>query len=81
MRGSQQMTADDITDAWLAGNIEAVRSDKLKNVVTIWLIYQRLKFIRGDSDTAAMEDNLRRLQQALAATGKKHLQQLLETWD
>lgn len=79
--GTPQMTPAATLDAWLAGNIEQIRNDKLVNVVNIWLVYQRLRYIHGEIDLNGMKDEQQQLQQVLVNSGIPQLAQLMKEDD
>ena len=76
--GKPQMTPAATLDAWLAGNIEQIRNDRLVNVVNVWLVYQRLRFIHSEIDLVGMKVEQQQLQQALVSTGIPQLAQLMK---
>lgn len=76
--GKPQMTPAATLDAWLAGNIEQIRNDRLVNVVNVWLVYQRLRFIHSEIDLDGMKVEQQQLQQALVSTGIPQLAQLMK---
>jgi len=78
--GKMGMSGDKVWDQYLQGNIEAIRNYCETDVLNTYLVFLRWELARGKLGTAAWEKECGQLREALAETGKPHLQGFLDAW-
>lgn len=78
--GKMGMDGSKVSDAWLAGEIEAIRNYCETDVLNTWLVYLRFELMRGTIDQAMYDKDCQDLQDMLSGSGKPHLLEFLEHW-
>jgi len=78
--GKMGMDGSKVFDAWLNGQIDAIRDYCETDVLNTWLVYLRFELMRGVIDEATYEQECLSLQQHLGESDKPHLQEFLQHW-
>lgn len=78
--GKMGMDGGKVWDAYLDGDIAAIRDYCETDVLNTYLVYIRYELIRGRLSTAAYEDECERVKAMLGAKDKPHLTEFLRVW-
>lgn len=78
--GKMGMDGSKVCDAWLNGEIGAIRDYCETDVLNTWLVYLRFELMRGNIDQAGYETERELLWALLADSDKTHLQEFLRHW-
>ncbi len=78
--GKMGMDGSGVFDAWMNGEIKAIRDYCETDVLNTYLVYLRFELIRGHIDQSRFDEECRFLQQWLAESGLQHFQRFLECW-
>jgi predicted PolB exonuclease-like 3'-5' exonuclease len=78
--GKLGLAGDQVWDAYLAGELEAVRRYCEVDALNTYLIYLRFQLLRARLDRAGLEAELERLRTLLRASGEPHHAEFLKAW-
>jgi hypothetical protein len=78
--GKMGMSGAHVWDAFLAGEIEAIRNYCESDVLNTFLVYLRFQLIRGHQTGAAYQRELELLKGTLEQEDKPHFREFLENW-
>jgi predicted PolB exonuclease-like 3'-5' exonuclease len=78
--GKLGMHGSKVFDAWLAGDIDAIRDYCETDALNTFLIYLRFELLRGRLTPAEYERRRRQIRAALLDDGRGHLNQFVEAW-
>ncbi|TNG00934.1 MAG: 3'-5' exonuclease [Gammaproteobacteria bacterium] len=78
--GKMGMDGSKVFDAWLAGEIEAIRDYCETDVLNTWLVYLRFEQMRGNLNASDFSQECEKLKETLIQSGKAHLQEFLARW-
>jgi predicted PolB exonuclease-like 3'-5' exonuclease len=78
--GKMGMDGSKVFDAWVHGEIEAIRNYCETDVLNTWLVYLRFELMRGSIDQAVYDSECHHLQDVLKGSGKPHLLEFLGHW-
>lgn len=78
--GKMGMDGSKVFDAWLNGEIGAIRDYCETDVLNTWLVYLRFELMRGVIDQPAYDQECQSLQQYLEDSKKPHLLEFLQHW-
>ena len=78
--GKLGFSGDQVWDAYLAGELAAVRRYCETDVLNTYLIYLRFQYLRGALDRAALEAEFERLRALLRASDEPHHAEFLKAW-
>jgi len=78
--GKMGMDGSKVWDAYLAGEIGAIRDYCETDVLNTYLVYLRFELIRGRLTPATYEVECSRVRESLRAEGKPHLDEFLAAW-
>jgi hypothetical protein len=78
--GKMGMEGSKVWDAYQAGRIAEIRNYCETDVVNTYLVFLRFQHIRGLLDDAALEIELGRVRDMLAAAAQPHLSAFLDAW-
>jgi len=78
--GKLGMSGDKVWDAYLAGEIEAIRNYCETDVLNTFLIYLRFELIRGLLSREEYAAENQRVREALRAQPKPHFEEFLAAW-
>ena len=78
--GKMGMSGASVWDAFMAGEIEAIRNYCESDVLNTFLVYLRFQLIRGHLTGAAYQQELELLRATLAQEDKPHFREFLENW-
>ena len=78
--GKMGMDGSQVWDAYLDGDIRAIRDYCETDVLNTYLVYIRYELMRGRLSTASYQDECARVKEMLAAKGKPHLTAFLSAW-
>ena len=70
-----------VFDAWMNGEINAIRDYCETDALNTYLIYLRFELMRGGLEAATYAEECARLRQALTALNKPHLREFLRRWE
>jgi predicted PolB exonuclease-like 3'-5' exonuclease len=79
--GKLGFSGDQVWDAYLAGELQAVRQYCETDALNTYLIYLRFQFLRARLDRAALEAELERLRAFLRLSSEPHHAQFLKAWE
>jgi hypothetical protein len=79
--GKLGFSGDQVWDAYLAGELQAVRHYCETDALNTYLIYLRFQFLRARLDRTALEAELERLRAFLRASPEAHHAQFLKAWE
>jgi predicted PolB exonuclease-like 3'-5' exonuclease len=79
--GKLGFSGDQVWDAYLAGELQAVRHYCETDALNTYLIYLRFQFLRARLDRAALEAELERLRAFLRLSSEPHHAQFLKAWE
>lgn len=78
--GKQGMHGNKVGEAFLAGELAAIRHYCETDVLNTYLVYLRFELMRGRLDETAYRAESSTLRAALAAAGQPHLDAFLDAW-
>ncbi|MGA8707423.1 MAG: 3'-5' exonuclease [Steroidobacteraceae bacterium] len=78
--GKLGFSGEQVWDAYLAGELAAVRRYCETDVINTYLIYLRFQHLRARLDRTALEAEFERLRALLRASGEPHHAEFLEAW-
>jgi hypothetical protein len=78
--GKLGLSGDKVWDAYLAGELAAVRRYCETDVLNTYLIYLRFQFLRGRFDRAGLDSEFERVRALLSASGEPHHAEFLQAW-
>jgi predicted PolB exonuclease-like 3'-5' exonuclease len=78
--GKLGFAGDQVWDAWLRGNIGAIRDYCETDVMNTYLIWLRFQFMRGQLDAAGLAEEMNRVQRFLEASGANHWKAFSAAW-
>ena len=78
--GKLGLSGERVWEAYLAGELAAVRRYCETDVLNTYLIYLRFQHMRGRLDHAALEAELERVRRLLQASGEPHHAEFLQSW-
>lgn len=78
--GKLGMHGSKVWEAWLDGEIGAIRDYCETDALNTFLVYLRFELIRGRLGPAGYRERCEQVRTALAADGRPHLQRFLEAW-
>lgn len=78
--GKMGQSGADVTDQWLAGEVEAIRNYCETDVVNTYLIYLQFERMRGRLTETQWQVERQRLRDYLANSGRAHLEAYSEAW-
>lgn len=78
--GKLGMSGADVWDAWLAGQVGAVRDYCETDVLNTWLVYLRFERLRGRLTAEEVAAEEARVVETLTRDGRPHLLQFLAAW-
>jgi 3'-5' exonuclease len=79
--GKLGFSGDQVWDAYLAGELLAVRRYCETDVINTYLIYLRFQLLRGRLDRAALDAEFERLRALLRGSGEPHHAEFLRAWE
>ncbi|MDY6942378.1 MAG: 3'-5' exonuclease [Pseudomonadota bacterium] len=79
--GKMGMRGDKVWDAFLAGEVAAIRDYCETDALNTYLIYLRFQLIRGDLDPAGYQRECALVKAQLVEENKPHFQAFLAAWD
>lgn len=79
--GKLGFSGDQVWDAYLAGELLAVRHYCETDVLNTYLIYLRFQFLRARLDGPGLEAEFERLRALLRASGEPHHAEFLKAWE
>jgi predicted PolB exonuclease-like 3'-5' exonuclease len=79
--GKLGFSGDQVWDAYLGGELLAVRRYCETDVINTYLIYLRFQYLRARLDRTALDAELERLRALLRSSGEPHHAEFLRTWD
>lgn len=79
--GKLGFSGDKVWDAWLAGELPAIRNYCETDVLNTWLIYLRFEFMRGRLDQQTLAAEQQRVRELLRASGEPHHAEFLRAWE
>lgn len=78
--GKLGMSGDKVWDAFLAGEIDAIRNYCETDVLNTYLVWLRFQLLRGRLDRGEHTAELERVRALLAAAERPHLREFLAAW-
>ena len=78
--GKMGMDGSKVFDAWLNGEITAIRNYCETDVLNTWLVYLRFELMRGTIDEVAYDQECQLLQKLLGESEQSHLLEFLQHW-
>jgi predicted PolB exonuclease-like 3'-5' exonuclease len=78
--GKLGFSGEQVWEACLGGQLEAVRRYCETDVLNTYLIYLRFQFMRGRMDPAGLQAELARVRALLRESGEPHHAQFLQAW-
>lgn len=78
--GKMGMDGSKVFDAWMDGEITAIRDYCETDVLNTYLVYLRFELMRGNLTESAYENECRLLAHMLGESEKPHLQEFLQHW-
>ncbi|OZI35874.1 3'-5' exonuclease [Bordetella genomosp. 1] len=79
--GKLGMDGSKVWQAWNEGQADAVRAYCETDVVNTWLVYCRFRFMRGEIDQVAYEQEIALVRDTLSASDAPHWREYLAAWD
>jgi predicted PolB exonuclease-like 3'-5' exonuclease len=79
--GKLGFSGDQVWDAYLNGQLQAVRRYCETDVLNTYLIYLRFQLLRGQLDAAGLESEMERVRALLRTSGEPHHAEFLAAWD
>jgi len=79
--GKLGFSGDKVWDAWLAGQLPAIRNYCETDVLNTWLIYLQFEFMRGRLDAASLQAEQQRVRELLRNSGEAHHAGFLRAWE
>jgi hypothetical protein len=79
--GKLGFSGDQVWDAYLAGELLAVRRYCETDVLNTYLIYLRFQYLRARLDAAGLEAEFERLRALLRSSGESHHAEFLKAWE
>ena len=79
--GKLGFSGEHVWDAYLAGELLAVRRYCETDVINTYLIYLRFQFLRGRLDAPTLDAELERLRVLLRNSGEPHHAEFLQAWE
>jgi predicted PolB exonuclease-like 3'-5' exonuclease len=79
--GKLGMSGDKVWEAYLDGQIEAIRNYCETDVLNTYLVYLRFELIRGRLNRDEYAAECERVRETLRAQPKAHFQEFLEAWE
>jgi predicted PolB exonuclease-like 3'-5' exonuclease len=79
--GKLGFSGDQVWDAYLNGQLLAVRRYCETDVLNTYLIYLRFQLLRGQIDTAGLEAEIERVRTMLRSSSEPHHGEFLKAWD
>ncbi|MFJ1298666.1 3'-5' exonuclease [Pseudomonadota bacterium AL_CKDN230030165-1A_HGKHYDSX7] len=79
--GKLGMDGSKVWQAWNEGQADAVRAYCETDVVNTWLVYCRFRFMRGEIDHIAYDQEIALVRDTLAASDAPHWREYLAAWD
>ena len=79
--GKLGLSGDQVWDAYLRGELAAVRRYCETDVLNTYLIYLRFQFMRARLDGATLESELERVRALLRASAEPHHAEFLRCWE
>ncbi len=78
--GEMHMNSDKVWDAYLDGNVKAIRDYCETDVLNIYLIYLNYQRNRGKVEQAQYQSECQLVRDALTSSGHEHLQAFEKSW-
>jgi len=78
--GKMGMSGDKVWDAYLDGEIEAIRNYCESDVLNTYLVYIRYELIRGGYTQSSYDTECKRVREMLGKENKPHLKEFLKAW-
>ncbi len=78
--GKMGMSGDKVWDAYLDGEIEAIRNYCESDVLNTYLVYIRYELIRGHYTQSSYDTECKRVREMLGKENKPHLKEFLKAW-
>ncbi len=78
--GKLGFSGEQVWDAYLAGQLDAVRRYCETDVLNTYLIYLRFQYLRGRLERAGLDAELERVRRLLRESGEPHHAQFLHAW-
>lgn len=78
--GKMGMSGAKVWDAWLAGEIKAIRDYCETDVLNTYLVYLRYQRLRGWLDSQQYQQETARLREMLQQDERQHLQEFAQAW-
>jgi hypothetical protein len=78
--GKLGFSGEQVWDAYLAGQLDAVRRYCETDVLNTYLIYLRFQYLRGRLERAGLDAELERVRLLLRESGEPHHAQFLHAW-
>ena len=75
------MSGGAVFDAYLNGNVKAIRDYCETDVMNTYLVYLRWELVRGNLDPTRYQQECTLLREWLMNAGGAHFQQFLEAWE
>jgi predicted PolB exonuclease-like 3'-5' exonuclease len=79
--GKLGFSGDQVWDAYLSGQLLAVRRYCETDVLNTYLIYLRFQLLRGQIDPSGLESEIERVRAMLRSSGEPHHAEFLRAWD
>jgi len=79
--GKLGFSGEHVWDAYLAGELLAVRRYCETDVINTYLIYLRFQFLRGRLDAPTLDAELERLRVLQRNSGEPHHAEFLQAWE
>jgi len=79
--GKLGFSGERVWDAYLAGELQAIRNYCETDVLNTYLIYLRFQFLRARLDGSALAVEFERVRALLRASGEPHHAQFLQAWE
>jgi 3'-5' exonuclease len=79
--GKLGFSGDKVWDAYLNGQLLAIRHYCETDVLNTYLIYLRFQFLRGQLDRAALDSELERVRALLRSSNEPHHSEFLKAWE
>ena len=79
--GKLGFSGDQVWDAYLGGQLLAVRRYCETDVLNTYLIYLRFQFLRGHLDAAGLDAEIERVRALLRGSTEPHLIEFLKAWE
>jgi predicted PolB exonuclease-like 3'-5' exonuclease len=79
--GKLGFSGEQVWDAYLAGELEAVRRYCETDALNTYLIYLRFQFLRARLDRGGLEGELERLRVLLRSSAEPHHAEFLAAWE